>query len=183
MQIFEGMLYGPEGGATKLEALYTDWRSAIRFSKDEADSLGAPLLLRLTDDCCIAKRRVLLLGQETYGWQWNSKLLDNPKWTYPDPWRFSDIYSCRDFQVNVDSIEALCWAYREFKFGKHQPSLSRTPFWRAFREVDSWPDTGMMWSNVVRIDYSPPGGTVSSLSIWRAMCSLRTSLIAQQARV
>ena len=124
-----------------------------------------------------------MFGQETYGWQWDSKIQDktaHPGWTYPHPWRFQDIHSCSDFQANADSIEALCWGYQEFRFGAHQPRLSQTPFWQAFKEVQKWPEAHMMWSNVVRMDYSPPVDGDSSLSIWRADQSLRNSLIKQQ---
>jgi len=169
---------------TRLEALYADWKAALQFTKEEADSLGSPLLLQVTKDYCQAKHRVLLLGQETYGWQWDSKLQDkaeHPKWTYPHPWKFRDIYSCSDFRTNEDAIKALCWGYREFEFGARQPELGRTPFWRAFKEVEKWPNAGMMWGNVVRMDYSPPERNHSSLSIWRAPQSLRDSLLSQQA--
>ncbi len=152
----------------RLEALYTSWKATLQFTNEEAGSLGSPMLLHVTKDYCQAEQRVLLLGQETYGWQWDSKLQDkatHPRWTYPHPWEFHDIYSCGDFQTNVDSIEALCWAYREFKFGAHQPNLRNTPFWRAFKEVQKWPEAGVMWSNTVRMDYSPPDGKHSSLSI------------------
>jgi len=149
-----------------------------------ANSLGSPLLLHVTKDYCLTERRVLLLGQETYGWQWDSNLQDkaaHARWTYPHPWTFNDIYSCSDFQKNADSIEELCWAYRQFEFGAHQPNLSKTPFWQAFTEVQKWPEARMMWSNVVRMDYSPPDGKHSSVSIWHASQSLRDSLLSQQA--
>ncbi len=168
----------------RLEALYADWKATLKFTNEEANSLGSPLLLHVTKDYCLAERRVLLLGQETYGWQWDNKIQDkttHPRWTYPHPWKFRDIYSCGDFQTNADSIEALCWGYREFKFGAHQPNLRNTPFWRAFKEVQNWPEAGVMWSNVVRMDYSPPDGKHSSLSIWRAAQGLRGSLLSQQA--
>jgi hypothetical protein len=168
----------------RLEALYTDWRAALRLTENEADCLGSPLLLHVTEAYCSAKRRVLLLGQETYGWCWDSKLqdkTDHPKWTYPHPWKFQDIYSCSDFRTNADSIEALCWGYREFGFGAHQRELGRTPFWKAFKEVQNWPDASMMWGNVVRMEYSPSDREHTGLSIWHAPECLRNSLLSQQA--
>ena len=70
----------------RLEALYADWKATLQFTKEEANSLGSPLLLHVTKDYCLAERRVLLLGQETYGWQWDNKIQDkatHPRWTYP----------------------------------------------------------------------------------------------------
>lgn len=175
-----------EAVQTKLEALYADWKEALRctFTMEEANCLGAPLLLHVTKEYCLAKRRVLMLGQETYGWQWDSKLqnkADHPTWTYPHPWEFRDIYSCSDFQTNPDSIEALCWGYKEFKFGAQQRELGQTPFWQAFKEVQKWSDASMMWGNVVRMDYSPPEGKNPSLSIRHAPQNLRESVLSQQA--
>jgi hypothetical protein len=153
---------------TRLEALYADWKGTLRFSKEEADSLSSPLLLDITEEYCHAYRRVLVLGQETKYWEARRDPAD------PNPWIFQDICNCSDFLTNSDSIEALCWAYREFKFGAR---WSRRPFWRAFKEVCAWPDVGMMWSNVVRMDYD------DGRSIWNAPEHLRDTLISQQTKL
>jgi hypothetical protein len=154
----------------------------LRFSNEESSSLSAPLLLNITEEYCRAERRVLLIGQETLGWHWNSDLQINyPR--YPHAWKFGDIRSCTDFLANPDSIEALCWGYREFQFAAYQPGTSRSPFWQAFREVRKWPGAGVMWGNIVRMDYSPPISEGVSLAILKAPESLRDSVISQQANL
>lgn len=164
---------------SKLEQLYRQWKTTIQVDKDEVGNLSPPLLLHVTEEYCRAPRRVLVFGQETHGWEWNSDLqLTYPG--YPNPWPFRDIYSCGDFIENPDSIEALCWAYREFKFGARQPSLGRTPFWQAFKEVSAWLSVGTMWSNVVRMDYDAKG---PGRSIWNAPEPVRNALITQQAKI
>jgi hypothetical protein len=139
---------------TKLEGLYTAWKATLQFSAEEARSLSAPLLLKITEEYCRAEQRVLFIGQETLGWHFDGNL----QATYPrylHAWRFRDIHSCNDFLANPDSIEALCWGYQAFQFAAYQPASSRSPFWQAFREVSRWPGVGVMWGNVVRMDYSP----------------------------
>ena len=161
---------------SRLEALYATWKAALQFTKEECGNLSPPLLLHVTEDYCQAVRRILLLGQETKGWEWDRTLQDktkHPTWTYPHSWQFQEISSCSDFRANSDSIEALCWGYREFAFGLQQPELARTPLWRAFNEVRKWPDAGIMWGNVLRMDYQ--GG-----SIWSAPQNLRNTLLSQQ---
>ena len=137
----------------RLESLYSDWKAALRFTVEEAHSLVPPFLLYVTDDYCRAERRVLVYGQETGGWGWDSRE-QAKRSADPDAWRFQDIWSCYDFLTNQDSVEALCWAYREFNLGATHPSL----FWRAFKEVRKWAGVGVMASNVVRMAYSRPGG-------------------------
>jgi len=167
---------------TNLETLYADWKATLRFGKDESDSLSPPLLLCLTEEYCRAERRIVFFGQETFGWKWNSALQkDYP--IYPHAWPFQDINSCSDFPANPGSIEALCWGYREFQFAAYQPESRRGPFWQAFKEVCKWPDAGMMWGNVVRMNYSAPTNENQSPSIWDAPRSLRDSLISQQSNL
>jgi hypothetical protein len=79
----------------QLEALYADWKATLRLSKEEAASLSPPLLLHVTDDYCRAEQRVLLYGQETYGWGWDSQLQATYP-AYPHAWRFRGIHSCSD---------------------------------------------------------------------------------------
>jgi hypothetical protein len=64
----------------------------------------------------------------------------------------------QDFLDNWDAVEALCWGYREFEFSYKNRKNYGAPFWRAFREVQSWPNTGLIWNNLSRCDYQ--GGSV-----------------------
>ena len=167
---------------TKLESLYADWKSTVQFSTDEARNLSAPLLLNVTEEYCQAERRVLFIGQETFGWSWNSDL-QNAYPRYPNAWRFLDVNSFRDFLANPDSIEALCWGYQEFQFAAYQPLNRRGPFWQAFREVREWPGAGMMWGNISRMDYAPANQNQSFSILTPAAQSLREAVVAQQARL
>ncbi len=103
-----------------LEVVYAKWKASLLFTEEEAGNLSPPMLLHVTEDYSRAERRILLLGQETKGWEWDRTLQykkTHPTWTYPHAWPFQEIYSCYDFRANPDFIEALCWGYREFRFG------------------------------------------------------------------
>lgn len=134
-----------------LEAGYAEWRTSLHLS-DEAAQLSAPLLLSVTPAYVSAKRRILFVGQETYGWNWTRDLRSRyPQ--YPVDYPYGDIQTMQDFISVRDAVEALCWGYREFNFSSKQPINWRSPFWQAFREVQEWPDSGLMWNNLCRCDY------------------------------
>jgi hypothetical protein len=134
------------------EGAYESWKHSVQFSKEEGDLIGPPLLLHITPEFWNAEQRILVYGQETYGWWWTRQHLSTLP-GYP-PWTFNDVRTFREFLSNEDSVKALCWAYKEFQFGRTQ-KLSGKPFWRAFRDVQRWPNAGLMWSNVLRTDYTP----------------------------
>jgi hypothetical protein len=159
----------------KLEALYSDWKATLRLSDEEADSLFPPYLLSVTEDYCRADRRVLVYGQETGGWGWD-EAEQAKRSSNPNAWMFQDIWSCRDFLTNPDSVAALCWAYREFQFGASHPST----FWRAFKDIRKWSSVGAMASNVIRMAYMSPDGKNRGFGIRHAPQSLRDSLLSQQ---
>ena len=146
----------------ELAALYQDWRAGLDSSK-QVDGLSPPLLLSVSDDYCQAERRIVVFGQETKGWQWNRNLRkDFPK--YPLDFPYEDLYSMRDFVTQPDSVDALCWGYREFggfKEGRHwkpdfassQSDSHKSPFWAAFRDIQKWPGAGVMWNNLAKSDF------------------------------
>jgi hypothetical protein len=163
----------PRRTQANLSSLYANWKTSLQFSKAEAESLGAPLLLHVTEEYCLAAKRVLIFGQETAGWEWNSKLrIKYP--SYAHEWPFKDISTMEDFLSNEDAVDALCWAYREFDFANKQPRNRNSPLWQAFREVQNWPNAGVMWVNLARADY---GG----VSILRAPKEVQKALFRQQA--
>ncbi len=156
--------------------VYDAWKSGLQFSDQEAAHLSPPLLLSVTDEYCNAERRILLFGQETFGWGWNSSL--KAKYPdYPKNWEFSAMESMADFLQNPDSVENMCWAYQAFSFSKYQKDNYKSPFWKAFREVQAWPGAGVMWSNVSRCDYA---GATSGNSIFHAPEDLREKLVISQ---
>jgi hypothetical protein len=86
-------------------------------------------------------RRLMILGQQTHGWQ--------------DPW---------DGTPSPGLAEALCKGYREFNLAVGT-SWENTPFWSAARNIQEVlnPRTsrlGFVWSNLHKIDEG--GGTPSS---------------------
>ena len=58
----------------RLEDLYANWKTTLRIDGEEAGNLSPPLLLYVSETYCRAKRRILLFGQETCGWEWNRNL-------------------------------------------------------------------------------------------------------------
>jgi hypothetical protein len=136
----------------QLEAVYDSWKHSVKFSKEESDLIGPPLLLHITPEYWNAEHRILIYGQETYGWWWTREHLHTLP-GYP-PWTFKDVSTLSQFLSNEDSVKALCWGYKEFKFGLTQ-KLGGTPFWRAFRDIQKWPNASLMWSNVLRTDCTP----------------------------
>ena len=136
----------------KLLKVYHNWKKDLKVSPENASEFSPPLLLGVTEEYCRAQTRVLIIGQETFGWDWTSELRTKYP-NYKNDWPFADLNSMQDFITNDDAIEALCWGYEQFEFSKPQPIAYRSPFWQAFREVQQWSNVGVMWSNLVRSDY------------------------------
>ncbi len=135
-----------------LQRTYKLWKADLEQGNPNSPMLGPPLLLNVHEDYERAACKILVIGQETFGWQWTQKLRENNP-EYPEDWPFADISSWEDFVSQDASVDSLCWAYEQFAFGIRQPQTHRSPFWSAFREIGAWPDTGLMWSNLVRSDY------------------------------
>jgi len=157
---------------SELSLLYTKWKETLQFSKEQAETLSPPLLLHITEGYWHAEKRILVLGKETFGWEWTSELRTKYP-AYPHDWRFQDIESMQDFLSNEDAVDGLCWGYQAFDFAKYQPDTYRSPFWQAFREVQTWSNAAVMWGNVVRCDYECG-------SILHASDELRKKLLEQQ---
>lgn len=137
----------------RLEQAYHRWKAGLELGNENSSLLGPPLLLNVREEFDKAECRVLVVGQETFGWQWTRQLRESYP-DYPDDWPLrEDIKTWADFVKHPDAVNALCWAYEQFAFGSRQPQTYRSPFWSAFREIGAWPDTGLMWTNLVRSDY------------------------------
>jgi hypothetical protein len=135
-----------------LELAYADWKRSLHFEEQTAAQLSPPLLLSVPPVYTNAKRRILFCGQETAGWDWTSNLrTEYPRYEVDYPYR--DNRTMQDFLANPDAVDALCWGYRQFDFSNAQPINRRSPFWQAFREVQDWPDAGLIWNNLSRCDY------------------------------
>ena len=156
----------------ELKTIYDEWRVFLQLQAIGASQLSPPLLLSVSESYTSAKRRILFVGQETYGWDWTKDLqIKYPE--YPNAYPYDDMITMQDFAEKVDSVDALCWGYREFNFACHQPKTKRSPFWKAFRDVQKWPDAGLIWNNLSRCDYD-------NGSILNCPLELRDSLIDMQ---
>lgn len=158
----------------QLMSAYQKWKACFQVEGLTLGDFSPPLLLAVTEDYCRASKKIIVYGQQTAGWSWTD--LSEKNWPdYPN-WPFSNQYSLSDFLSKGESIEALCWAYSEFSFAKYQPSSRNSPFWQAFREIQHWAGAGVMWSNLVRVDYKDG-------SIFNADPQSREALLSQQVSV
>ena len=166
----------------RLQEAYADWKRSLQFAEDDAAKLSPPLLLSVPPGYTEADRRILFFGRETFGWEWTRKLReDYPEYQVDYP--YTDVSTLQDFLANDDSVEALCWGYREFKFAEYQPTNRNSPFWQAFREVQGWRGVGLIWNNLSRCDFQ--GGSVLSapkaLQTYLAEC--QRGLVAKELEI
>lgn len=133
-----------------LNSLYEKFKSDICLPAALSERASPPLLLSVSDKWVNAKRRVLIVGQETLGWEW-----------YPGdyfPELQTAIENFADFKKAPNGVEALTAGYRDFEFARYQPGNYNSPFWRAYRsvraalgeEVDG-PETAVLWTNLFRM--------------------------------
>lgn len=141
----------------KLIDLYTGFKKTISLPNELLARLSPPLLLHPTVRWKEAPVRVLIVGQETLGWGFETG-------SYYD-WPYSSIWSFEDFLTVPDSVEAMIHGYKVFEFSRYQPENYRSPFWRAYRQVrhkfDNEIDgleTAVLWTNIFRM--SLDGGSV-----------------------
>ena len=140
-----------------LMRIQNELNSAYQAFKDRADlptnlaiRLSAPLLLLVSDRWTEARQRILIVGQETLGWAFDS--------ASPYPWPYPPIRNFADFLACGESIEALTGAYRAFEFSRHQPKNHRSPFWSAYRKIraavnepENGFETSVLWTNLFRM--------------------------------
>jgi hypothetical protein len=132
----------------RLAKHYENWKKDFDRAALVCDDFSPPLLLNVPRRVAETKTPTIVFGQETFGWSWNSDLTkEYPNYTHE--YKFQDQNSLNDFLSRDDAIEALCWGYEQFDFGKRHPVNS--PFWRAFRSLNT--DENVLWSNVVKCDY------------------------------
>lgn len=167
------------GSATeRLAKLYEEWRNNYKPNLVKAEKFSPPLLLNVTHAFENASRRVLVYGQETLGWVWTAE--SREKLGYPSEPKFADLKTLADFLKEQDSIQALCWGYEQFDFAEAEPRARRTPFWQAFREVQTFGAGEVMWANIVRCEYWPDGHPEGGGTILAAPAEVRTEFIDKQ---
>jgi hypothetical protein len=105
----------------ELAQLYHRWRKDLKSRPLGFDPkcYSPPLLIKMPEAYCVAERRILFCGQETYGWD------------------FENGATFGDFLDDDNSVEALLAAYETFAFAKNYRSRG-SPYWAAFREVKNW---------------------------------------------
>jgi hypothetical protein len=160
----------------QLTSTYQRWKTSFDRRGLNLDDYSPPLLLVVTERYCRAPMKIVVYGKETAGWGWNSSNQEKYHHSQHD-WRFRNQSTLRDFLENDDAIEALCWTYQQFAFanGPLRPRLN-SPFWQAFREIEQWPGEGVMWSNLLRVDYKAD-------SILYADQNQREAILRQQGAI
>ncbi len=140
-----------------LRTLYMQFKAEVSISDDLADRLSPPLLLYPTARWNEAGARVLIVGQETLGWDFSAG------WYFD--WPYPSLSSFKDFMTFEGSVDAMMHGYKVFEFSRYQPDNYRSPFWRAYRQIrrnfDSEVDglnTAVLWTNLFRM--SLDGGSV-----------------------
>lgn len=101
--------------------------SASKVSAELAQRLSSPVLLHVTDAWLNSKHRVIAVGQETVGWNWEEG-------SYY-PWPYQAISTFQDFLSDPQAVEALVFGYQQFEFCKHQRNETNSPFWQNYRRL------------------------------------------------
>ncbi|MDE2188025.1 MAG: hypothetical protein KGJ76_14990, partial [Betaproteobacteria bacterium] len=145
----------------ELNNLYANLKHKNLFNDDLCERLSAPLLLKIPDKWYASKKRVLVVGQETLGWEFKKN--DDEYCYYA--WPYDDISNFSQFKMIDNSIQALVEGYQKFEFAKYQPKNHRSPFWRAYRQIRTYTgedsdgfNTSVLWTNLFRM--SIDGGSV-----------------------
>ncbi|WP_313551199.1 hypothetical protein [Pseudomonas sp.] len=112
---------------SQLMAAYGEFKSTLPINDPFMDRLTPPLLMSVPKKWEESKKRVLVVGQETLGWDFHAD-------SYY-PWPYPAIATLTDFANYPHSVEALSQGYLEFEFAKHQPANYRGPYWRAYRQI------------------------------------------------
>jgi len=123
-----------------------------------AGDLSAPLAMAMPPEWQESQHKILIVGQETLGWDyrwsaddWKSGLLDGPG--------------------RSDRAKALINAYEAFDLAASQPKSVRSPFWRAQRALADRFEGGdyrkVLWTNLSRCDTTMADHGVAS--VWKTL--------------
>lgn len=141
----------------QLNKQYEKFKDNINFGEDLSERLSAPLCLYIPEKWKNSGKRVLIVGQETLGWDFRSG------WYYE--WPYEPIANWKDFKNVPDSVSAMVHGYKVFEFSRYQPENYRSPFWQAYRqfreaigEQKDGIETSVLWTNLFRM--SLDGGSV-----------------------
>lgn len=141
----------------ELRDLYNAWKVVLPQNQQPPRDLGPPYLVKVTPDYEISPKRVLVIGQEDYGWKWSTRELsdDLTGYTYKEngkEWPHLPIESWGDFIEQPNSVDALMYGCEIFEFGKEQPKSFNSPLWQRFRDITNQGDIGA-FTNLDRASY------------------------------
>ena len=108
-----------------------------------AGDLSAPLAMAMPPEWQESQHKILIVGQETLGWDY--------RWS-ADDWKSGLL----DGAGRSDRAKALINAYEAFDLAASQPKSVRSPFWRAQRALADRFEGGdyrkVLWTNLSRCD-------------------------------
>ncbi len=113
-----------------LQGLYQSQLDSFRRIAQSYSGLSEPLLLSVPNEYEIAATKLLVVGQQTWGWAGHGEI------------------------NTLGPVQWLMKGYEHFSLGRNYPA---TPFWQASHELyrklnPGCPARGFMWSNLVKID-------------------------------
>lgn len=163
----------------ELLALYEQRKAALQeFENLPSQGVEPLILMDVPKGWAGATNRVLIVGQETLGWDFAPG--DYYEWPYPP------ISSLEDFLGFPDSVGAMMHGDKMFEFARHQPGNVNSPFWRAYRQVREAVgddpvgfDTKVLYTNLFKTAVDGTsivknGTTDEADNIWRASAQLLT---------
>lgn len=115
---------------TELKAVYEQHKARLKQLPElSLDNVQPVILMDVPEKWVSAPKRVLIVGQETMGWDF--KAGEYYDWPHPP---ILDLEQYLDYEQSVD---AVMYGYRAFEFARHQPGNYNSAFWRAYRQVRS----------------------------------------------
>lgn len=110
-----------------LKAIYEDYKQKISSEVPNLAAMSPPLLMSVPEKWAKCKTRILIVGQETLGWDFS----DGSYFPWPHP----PITNFEQFASYPRSVSALMQGYVEFEFSRYQSKNVNSPYWRAYRHI------------------------------------------------
>lgn len=120
--------------------LYQGFFHDFKLAEPLVGRCSAPILLSPPSNWFSAKTKLLLVGQETLGWGVAQGHRGEPA-----------ISRLSEFLAAPDGVGRLMSNYEEFAYGKNYHG-NQSPFWRAFRLLQSGSGVVQSWTNIFRFD-------------------------------
>ena len=131
--------------AETLKQRYVRFQEAAKLPKRLALKASPPLLMFPHERWDSARKKVLIVGQETRRWVYDPEEVG----TSGDP-----ITNFREFMHARDGVNAMWNLYRWYALGRARPKLN-SPFWRGFRAFDSAVNPSRdaaLWTNIFKVN-------------------------------